>query len=300
MGIDPLGTNCQRPVGTEEQQRCIEEGVRWAAPHVQRFHDYIQSPEGREAMEQAAIVDEAIRDTASRVAPYVVGSSQIVLGCTEAAAGATVAGGSGGLAAVPGVLVMAHGADVCSTGFRTVWTGQYQETFTKQGLRAGLERAGVEPGTAEMISSHGDAAISAIGVAGSARLITLGSVVAPPVGVPSGTAGLTDDVLQLAERNLTGSGDTVLGSYPGYINRASAKGASYFDVGDAWEALTPAQRTAANNHFLDIIASRGDRVLLSVPKYQIQQGTALADEVAYLTSQKGYVWVNQWSLRPGG
>jgi len=174
MGVDPLGMGCRRPVGHEEQQRCIEEGARWAAPRVQEFQEYIESPEGREAMRQAAIRDEAIVDTASRAAPYVEGSLQIVWGCTEAAAGATVAGGSAGIAAVPGVLVMAHGADVCATGFRMVWTGEHQETLTKQGLRAGLEEVGVEPGTAEMISSHADAVISAVGVASSARLLTLG------------------------------------------------------------------------------------------------------------------------------
>ena len=32
----------------------------------------------------------------------------------------------------------------------------------------------------------------------------------------------------------------------------------------------------------------------------VQAGTALADEIAYLTGEKRYVWVNQWSLRPGG
>jgi len=42
------------------------------------------------------------------------------------------------------------------------------------------------------------------------------------------------------------------------------------------------------------------QLLAVVPKGQIQSGTALADEVAYLTKQLGYKWVNQWSLRPGG
>ena len=92
----------------------------------------------------------------------------------------------------------------------------------------------------------------------------------------------------------------MLGSYPGYITKANSRGASYFDIGDTWNTLTPAQRTAANNHFLDVISARGDRVLLSTPKTQIQAGTALADEIAYLTGEKRYVWVNQWSLRPGG
>jgi len=113
-------------------------------------------------------------------------------------------------------------------------------------------------------------------------------------------SGLSDEVLRLAESNITSSGDTVLGSYPGYITKANSRGASYYSIGDTWNTLTLAQRTAANNHFLDVIAGRGDRVLLSTPKMQIQSGTAPADETAYLTGEKGYVWVNQWSLRPGG
>jgi hypothetical protein len=111
---------------------------------------------------------------------------------------------------------------------------------------------------------------------------------------------LSDDVLRLAESNITASGDTVLGSYPGYITKANSNGASYFDIGDTWNTLTPAQRTAANNDFLDVVTTRGDRILLSTPKNQIQAGTALYDEIAYLTGERGYVWVNQWSLRPEG
>lgn len=122
----------------------------------------------------------------------------------------------------------------------------------------------------------------------------------PGVVATNAVGGLSDDVARLAESNITASGDTVLGSYPGYITKANSRGASYFDIGDTWNTLTPAQRTAANNHFLDVISARGDRVLLSTPKTQIQAGTALADEIAYLTSEKGYVWANQWSLRPGG
>ena len=111
---------------------------------------------------------------------------------------------------------------------------------------------------------------------------------------------LTDDVLRLTERNLTKTGDTILGSYPGYINKANARGASYFDIGDAWEGLTSTEREAANRHFLDVVTGRGDRILLSIPKSKIQPDTWLAWEVKYLTKERGYVWVNQWSLRPGG
>jgi len=60
------------------------------------------------------------------------------------------------------------------------------------------------------------------------------------------------------------------------------------------------QRWAVNTHFLDVISARGNRVLLSLPKQDIRPGSYLADEVGYLTQEKGYVWVNQWALRPGG
>ncbi len=41
----------------------------------------------------------------------------------------------------------------------------------------------------------------------------------------------------LALQNLTDSGDTVLGRYPGYIDKANSRGASYFDIGDEWDRL---------------------------------------------------------------
>jgi hypothetical protein len=113
--------------------------------------------------------------------------------------------------------------------------------------------------------------------------------------------GLSDDVLRLAERNLTSTGDTVLGRHPGYIDKANARAASHFDIGKpAWDALSDAQRWAANQYFLDTVARRGDRILLSTAKGDIVPNTWLAREVEYLTQQQGYVWVNQWSLRPGG
>jgi RHS repeat-associated protein len=131
--------------------------------------------------------------------------------------------------------------------------------------------------------------------------------VAGPAGdfasVETAAEGLSSDITAVSEAHLTDSGSTVLGRFEpggGYIAKAQATGASYFDIGDAWDALTPAERTAANNHFLDVIAERGDRVLLSTPKGEIGGTGALADEIAYLTGEKGYVWVNQWSLRPGG
>jgi hypothetical protein len=70
-------------------------------------------------------------------------------------------------------------------------------------------------------------------------------------------------------------------------------------MGDAWHTLTPAQREAGNLRFLDIAASRGDKIILSVPKSEIIPGTSLEVEVKYLQNSLNYCWVNQWSLRLG-
>ena len=112
---------------------------------------------------------------------------------------------------------------------------------------------------------------------------------------------MSPELRALSEAHITTSGDTVLGRFPGYIAKAEARGASHFDIGSAWNSLSVDERSAANNHFLDVIAERGDRVLLSLTKGEIPEtGSSLSDEIRYLTSEKGYRWVNQWSLRPGG
>ena len=162
------------------------------------------------------------------------------------------------------------------------------------------------PGTCGHTTYDEDALLEQVA---SAVGTTRGQVQAPKGDLssfqPTGVAakGLSPEIKGLSEAHLAGSGTTVLGRFEpgaGYIAKAQARDASYFDIGDAWYALTPAQRTAANNHFLDVIAERGERVLLSVPKGPATGTGALADELAYLTREKGYVWVNQWSLRPGG
>jgi Pretoxin HINT domain len=106
-------------------------------------------------------------------------------------------------------------------------------------------------------------------------------------------------IKRLAESHITSSGDTVLGHFPGYVDKAKRLGASYFDIGPVWNTLSATQRWHANTHFLDVIAARGDRVLLSVPKYNIRPGSILEDEVSHLINNRGYQWVNQWALKPG-
>lgn len=66
---------------------------------------------------------------------------------------------------------------------------------------------------------------------------------------------MSSELQSLSEAHLTDNGITVLGSYPEYITKAQDLGASYFDLGDAWN---PESGPVANSHFIDVIAQRGD------------------------------------------
>lgn len=99
---------------------------------------------------------------------------------------------------------------------------------------------------------------------------------------------LPKEIVALSEANIRNSGITVLGSYPGYIGKATGNNASYFNIGNAWNTLTREERWAANAHFLDVISANGDRVYLSTNIKNIDQGSYLWREVNYLINSKGY------------
>ena len=122
----------------------------------------------------------------------------------------------------------------------------------------------------------------------------MGAAFSGALRAASGT--LSKEVIELAEANITSSGKTILGSYPGYITKAKAMGASYFDIGPAWDTLTPAQQWAANQHFLDLIAAKGDQVTVTVAKSAINPTSQLAKEVEYLINVKRYHWIGQFTL----
>ena len=137
------------------------------------------------------------------------------------------------------------------------------------------------------------------------ELVEVGQVVAKnadEAGAIIRSAAKTWDgktVEELAELHISSSGKTVLGHYApggGYIGKAQSMGASYFDIGGTWEKLSETERWAANRHFLDVIAERGDRVCLSVSQYDIRPNSSLVKELDYLIKQKGYRWVDEWSL----
>ncbi len=115
-------------------------------------------------------------------------------------------------------------------------------------------------------------------------------------------SGLSDDVLRLADSHLTRSGETVLGHYADdYIGLAQSRGASYFDIGDAYSGLTPTQQWAANQRVLDAAISNGDRITLATSRLNIRPGSPLASEISYLTGSTGnYQWLDDMTLVPGG
>jgi hypothetical protein len=117
------------------------------------------------------------------------------------------------------------------------------------------------------------------------------------VGAVVHNCSLSPSTRELAEAHITGSDKAVLGHFPGYIEKAKATGASYYDIGSAWDALSDAERWGANRHFLDKVADAGKQFLLSLPKSKIKPGSWLEREVKYLLEAKGYKWINQWSLR---
>lgn len=107
----------------------------------------------------------------------------------------------------------------------------------------------------------------------------------------------------MSEAHLTGSGETVLGPFkhplggPSYIDLAQERGASYFDIGDAWNSATPIERLAANQHVLDIAIANRDTIRLSTSIDSILDNTYTAAELSYLRSH-GYQVVDGYTLVP--
>ena len=84
------------------------------------------------------------------------------------------------------------------------------------------------------------------------------------------------------------AGKTVLGSYPKYLDLADDLGARRFNIPTKiWKKMTPAQRLAANQKFLDRMITRGDEIILSNSGHAARRGTSFFDEIQYLKS-KGF------------
>ncbi|TAM62943.1 hypothetical protein [Mycobacterium sp.] len=107
----------------------------------------------------------------------------------------------------------------------------------------------------------------------------------------------------MSEAHLTGSGETVLGPYknpfggPSYIDLAQQRGASYFDIGDAWNSSTPVEQLAANQHVLDIAIANRDTIRLSTSIDSVLDNTYTAAELKYLM-EHGYQAADGYTLVP--
>lgn len=71
----------------------------------------------------------------------------------------------------------------------------------------------------------------------------------------------------------------------------------FVDIGKRWNLLSKTQQWAADKRFLNIISKSKDQVYLSVSKTMIRAKSTLSKEIKYLIEEKGYKWINQWSLK---
>ncbi|MDV3265905.1 hypothetical protein [Mycobacterium avium] len=91
------------------------------------------------------------------------------------------------------------------------------------------------------------------------HVVTLSNAPHPEFNLYNPLNYMPPELRALSEQHLTGSGETVLGPFknpsggPSYIELAQQRGASYFDIGDAWNASTPVERLAANQHVLEVV-----------------------------------------------
>ena len=107
----------------------------------------------------------------------------------------------------------------------------------------------------------------------------------------------------MSEAHLTGSGETVLGPFkspiggPSYTDVAKDSGASYFDLGDAWERFSPIEQLAANQHVLDVAIANRDTITLSTPFDTVKIDSYTAAEIRYLQAH-GYELIDSTTLKP--
>lgn len=100
-----------------------------------------------------------------------------------------------------------------------------------------------------------------------------------------------DDVLKGVARAGASEGQrgtAVLGHFPEYLQKADQLGARRFNIpADVYAKMSPSERWAANQRFLDRLTSRGDEVVLTTPVGRVTPGSTLEREVQYLLG-RGY------------
>jgi hypothetical protein len=120
-------------------------------------------------------------------------------------------------------------------------------------------------------------------------------------GIGTATGASEIGTVAVAGATAATTGMSVIGPYPDYVDLARDIGANFFSVPPAeWDAMTDAERWAANQQFLDSAIGRGDVFRLATTIDNIVPGSYTAKEVQYLISQ-GYQLNNSGNaLIPGG
>jgi hypothetical protein len=98
----------------------------------------------------------------------VVGTVQMVGGALEIALGAGGVAAPTGVTQVGGVILIAHGADTFVAGFRSILSGEVQQSFTQQGAAAAATSLGASPQAAQYVGTGVDL------VAGVGPSLTIG------------------------------------------------------------------------------------------------------------------------------
>jgi hypothetical protein len=114
---------------------------------------------------------------------------------------------------------------------------------------------------------------------------------------------MSAELRAMSEQHLTANGETVLGPFaprdgsPSYIDVARARGASYFDLGAAWENFSGIEQLAANQHVLDVAIANRDVITLNTTFDMIGPNTYIAAELRYLEAH-GYTRMGDHTLIP--
>jgi RHS repeat-associated protein len=157
------------------------------------------------------------------------------------------------------------------------------------GLPRGV-RPGQEPGLGKP-----DADLFALVVGGGVKAtVQIGSAVVwvsvKGFGRLTGREAATGAAAAATDVAGNGSGVTVLGSYPNYVQMGEQMGANFFSIpAEKWAQMTVAEQWVANRAFLDAAIARGDRFVFS--DSFAAAGSFFERELLYLQKQRVFLGV---------
>ena len=131
--------------------------------------------------------------------------------------------------------------------------------------------------------SYDDAAAASMTILTSWHMLVGRAKITPgqTVLIMGGGSGVGSFGIQIAKLY---NCDVIATASPNKLDKCKELGADYFDV----QGLTEEQIGRLNLEFLDKVAARGDKIIISIPLGEVSPGGSLALEIEYLEKQKGY------------